>query len=140
MIHLLASAERTDLSGSDWIIILLMLGIIAAAAVATLVPIGIARHRRLRLAGLIAVGAMLWGLAAAGSAIQTAIAEFNWSRERLRLIQTGYYDPNDTSGAPARPRVLWAALSGVYVALLVGSLAPAKPAPPTSRDLPRADN
>ena len=126
---ILASAEKTYLSGSELVIVVIALGVIVAAAVVALVPIGIALHRYHPQANGIVAVALLWGVLAAGSVIRTVDAQLTWSKEWLTLVNTGYYDPHDASGAPIWPWLLWIVLAAAYGVLMVYALV-AKPAPP----------
>jgi hypothetical protein len=123
MMHALAYAEQADLSGSAWTIILLALAVIAAAAVLSLVPIGLARRRGNPWTGNLAVGALLWGLIAAGSVIYSLWIQANWKQEWLRRIATGYLDPRDPTGQPAQPWWLWIALAAAYALLVAAAVA-----------------
>src|SRR5512146_9051 len=110
-IFVLASAEGTDLSGSEWGIVMIALAVIVVAAALAMLPIGIARYRRHTQHSAIAAMAVLWALVVAGTVLQTVSAELKWSREYVLMLKTGYYDPRDTSGAPEWPWRIWIALA-----------------------------
>jgi len=114
-----AYAEPTDLSGSGWLLIMLCGAILIGICGLVLVPIGMARYGRLRRTEAITAMAALWGLVAAWNALSFAIAEFTWNQEWLLRVQTGYFDPKNTKGAPVWSWPLWGSLALVY-SLLVG--------------------
>jgi len=126
--YCLASAEGTDLSGSDWLIPLIAIGVIVFTGALAFIPIAISRYRLLdQVRGIIAA-TILWGIVVAGSVIWIASAGLKWSKERRLLVNTGYYDPQDNSSAPAWPWRLWLALVVVYCGLVLWSLAQTKSA------------
>jgi hypothetical protein len=121
---LFAYAEPRDLSASGWLLILECCGVMVSAAVLAIAPMALAalrRHGRQEIVNTIAVG---WGLAAAGNALWWTIAEFNWKKEWLLRIMTGYLDPRDTTGAPPWSWTLWTILAVVYGVLFAVALAP----------------
>jgi hypothetical protein len=120
---LFAYAEPTDLSSSGWLLILECCGVILGVAVLAIVPMAIAALRWHRQREIVDTIALWWGLAAAGSAVWLTIAEFNWKREWLLRVMTGYLNPRDTTGAPPWPWTLWTILAIVYGALLLFTLA-----------------
>ena len=131
MTCVLASAEQTGFSDSGWFVILIGLGVFGAAAVLTVIPIVLARRRRSRRAEAITVAAVFWGLVAAASILHFWLAELRWSNEYLLLVKTGYYDPANTSGAPAWPWPLWGVLAAAYGVLVILALSRSRrPAPP----------
>jgi len=73
-------------------------------------------------------GAILWGMVMAGSALWMVNAQFKWAHERGILLQSGYYDPQNNSGAPAWPWWLWGVLAVAYGVLVGLSLRKKKPA------------
>jgi hypothetical protein len=137
MAALLASAEHTDLTGPQWSMILIGLLVLAVVAALALVPIGAARRRRPGRAEAIVVGALFWALLSAGSIIKFVLAKVEWSQEYVLLIKTGYYDPADTSGAPAWPWGLWGGLALAFAVLLACSLSRRRPPPPPLQPPPR---
>ena len=124
---LLASAEPTDLSGSQMLVVLIILLVIAVVGAMTATPIAIARRRFHRQAEAVTVAALVWGLLAAGSALYFWLAKLNWSKEYRDLIMTGYYDPQNTGDAPTWPWRLWVPLAAAFVALIVYSLSQKNP-------------
>jgi hypothetical protein len=130
MSFLLASAERTDLSGSGWSIILMGLAVLVGVTVLTAIPIALARRRGLRRAEGITVGMIFWGVVSAGSVIWACLARMQWAKNYQTNLMTGYADPRDLSNQPAWPWGLWAVLAVVFCAILAGCLA-GRPSPPT---------
>jgi hypothetical protein len=120
---LFANAEPTDLSASAWLLILECCGVILGVVALVLVPVEIAAGRRSEQREVVNSLAFWWGLVAAWSAVSLTIAEFNWKKEWLLRIMTGYLDPGDTTGAPQWPWRLWTILTILYAALLVFVLA-----------------
>src|ERR1700722_1954816 len=116
---LFAYAEPTDLSGSSWLLIMICGAILIGVCGLALVPIGMARYGRLRQTEALSAVSVLWGLLAGWNAVSFAIAEFAWKQEWLLRVQTGYFDPRDTKGAPLWSWPVWGSLALVY-ALLVG--------------------
>jgi hypothetical protein len=116
-----ASAVRTDLSGSQWFIILTGVAILAVVAVLTAIPIGLARRRSAGRSEGVTVAAVFWGVASAGSVLWYYLAKLRWADEYQRLVESGYYDPRDLSGQPAWPWPLWLLLAVVFCALLAWS-------------------
>jgi hypothetical protein len=119
MVWSLASAEAADPSASQLVVILISLGAMAGAGLLTLLPMALARRRRHPRPESIVAAAVLWGLLAAGSVLYITIARMQWSKEWLLLVKTGYYDPQDRSGEPALPWLLWALLAIAYAVLLI---------------------
>jgi hypothetical protein len=64
------------------------------------------------------VAALFWGIITAGSAMYTAASRYNWSKEYTVRIDSGYYDPRDTSDKPKIPWVLWSALGIAYAGMV----------------------
>jgi hypothetical protein len=125
----LAYAEQTDLSGSQWILVLSLLGIFVAIGSLALGPVMLVARRRHRRVEEIATAFFFWALLAVWSGFAVAIAEFEWRKERLVLVESGYYDPRSNEGAPALPWATWAILAAAYAGLvglaLVGRSPPA---------------
>jgi hypothetical protein len=124
---LLAYAEQTDLSGSDWVVVLVYAGTLVLVLGLTLAPIFVAAGRRHPSARSIMAGAILWGLAAAFAGISSAGAELKWSKERLLLVESGYYDPQAKNDAPPLPWRLFGGLALAEGALLAWALAGKRP-------------
>lgn len=133
MMPLLASAASADSDGSQLSAILVSLLVIGIVGVMIVIPIAVARRRLLRRAEAVTVVAILWGLLSAGSVIYFWLAELRWSQEYDSLIKTGYYDPQDLSGAPAWPWWQWILLAVTYGALIVYSRSRKCPPPSSSR-------
>jgi hypothetical protein len=121
MISPLAYAQPTDQSGTGVVVIMMAATAIAVAAAVAFVPVAIAWRRRHRRADLILAVAIVWAALAAGSVIVTVSKQMDWSKERTLRIESGYYDPNDTTAAPPWPWTTWGALGGVYAAWAVWS-------------------
>jgi hypothetical protein len=117
-----AYGEKSDLSGGDWLIVLVDGAILLIACVLVAVPALLAERRRHSNQEAILSGALLWGVIGAWNAISFVNAEFKWSRERLLLVQSGYFDPQNTSSAPPMPILLWAVLGVCYGLLMLWSL------------------
>jgi flagellar basal body-associated protein FliL len=127
MLFLLATAEAADTSNSGILIVLLSVGVTILAAGFALVPMLLARAGRHPQAEVIAAVAILWALLAAGSVVTTSMAQMKWDKERLMRIESGYYDPQDNTDAPAKPWGAWAGLGAGYAVLLVWSVAMKRP-------------
>ena len=117
-----AKAELIDPTGSNLTTVLVFSAIVLAAGVLAFVPILLAWSRRHRRSDAIIAAALLWALIAAISAGTTTLAQMKYSHEHQLLIQSGYYDPNDTRDAPAVPALLWAGLAGGYGAMIAWPL------------------
>ncbi len=123
MICHLAYADASDPSQSNLLLVLLGIGVILVTCVLAFVPVGMAWSRRHRRSDVVVAAAVLWGLVTVGSIVSTMAAQMQWSREHVLRMKTGYFDPDDRTGAPMRPWVLWAGLGTAYGGLLVGSVA-----------------
>jgi hypothetical protein len=121
MAQLLAYAETSDSGSINLAKVLAGLFILAACALMVAVVIGVARSRGHRQAEGIMVGAVFWGVIMAGSAMYTASSQYNWSKEYTTRVQSGYYDPRDTSDKPNLPWALWSAMGVGYAALVAWS-------------------
>ena len=86
------------------------------------VPIAIAWRRRHPQAETIVPLGILWGLATAAVSIYAYITQTNWSKERLLRIESGYFDPQDNSGAPALPWLFWIILLIAFAAMIAWAL------------------
>ena len=118
---------RADLpTSSEWklVLVLMYLGILAVTGVLVFIPIRVAKRRRQRSAELLTAAAVLWGVLCAGVFLYASTQQLNWSNEQTTLIESGYYDPQDTSAAPKWPWVATAIIAGAYAALIAWSLAP----------------
>ncbi len=119
----LAYAESADPSNAmNLVKVLGGLLIIGATALLVAILIGIARSRAHRQADAILVVALFWALITAGSVMYAGMAHLNWSKEYTERIESGYYDPRDTSDKPKMPWALWSGLGVGYAALLAWSL------------------
>jgi hypothetical protein len=131
MIPLIANAEQTDLSGSQWLVILICVGVIVVVAALTFVPIAVARSRLYRQADAVTVAALFWGFLTAASVIRFWLARLRWSDELTLRINTGYYDPNNASDAPLWPWLQWGILAVAYGVMVVFTLSRKRPLPPS---------
>jgi len=133
MLGLLA---RADVSvSSDWklALVLTYLGILAALGVMVFIPIRLAKRRGHRQMELLGAAAVVWGAASAAVFLPTVTEQMKWSNEQTTLIESGYYDPQDTSAAPKWPWVASAMVAGAYAGLTVWSLSRRRVAPGDSR-------
>jgi hypothetical protein len=121
MASILASANSNSLPDTN-ILILLYCGIVAGAGLLAIIPIAISRSRMLRSAEAIMTGAILWGIITAISLTVTALAEFQWSKERLIRLNSGYIGSDVDNDAPQRPWNFWAILAGIYCIIFLWSL------------------
>lgn len=115
---ILARADSVDSTVSNLTTILTCAGIVLGVGVVAIVPVMLAWQRRHRHSEGLAAVAVLWGLLAAISVSAATLEQMKYSREHLMAIESGYYDPNDTSDAPPLPLPAWAALGVGYAALL----------------------
>jgi hypothetical protein len=122
MSFILAYADAPDESNSTIWIVVVSTGLVLLCAGLAMVPACVAWARRHRRAEAIVPLALVWGLGAAISAIATFISQYHWSKDRMTLIESGYYDPQDASGAPAMPWMIWIALAVMYALLIVWAM------------------
>jgi hypothetical protein len=118
----LAYAESTDPTVSNLSTVLACAAIVLVAGMFALVPILIAWSRRHRHSQAIFAVAMLWGMLVSISGGSTVLARMKYSHEHLLQIQSGYYDPQDTSDAPKLPWLTWAGLAIAYGTLVAWPL------------------
>jgi hypothetical protein len=104
--------------------------ILAATAAAAGVLIYIARRRRHPRTDLIGAAAFFWGLMTAGSLLYAEQSQMNWSKEYTVRLESGYFDPTDTTDAPKLPWKTWTGLGIAYGAMLIWSLSQKRTAPP----------
>jgi hypothetical protein len=102
-------------------LVVISAALVLVVAGAAFVPLRLAWRGRHRQVEAITTTILFWGLAAAGSLIWAANAEFKWNQEYTLRIESGYADPRDLSGAPQLPWMLWGILAGVYVGLILWS-------------------
>jgi len=114
----LAYADNSDSSGSNFTIILAGAGIFAAMFLLAAILILVSRRRGHRFAEFILVAGIFWAIISAGCLIAYTNARLNWSAEYQLRMESGYGDPQDTSGAPASPVILWSGLGLAYGGLL----------------------
>jgi hypothetical protein len=114
----LAYAETPDSGAVNLAKVLGGLGILVVTALLIAVIVGISRARKHRQADAILVAALFWGVLAAGSMMYAAATQLNWSKEYTTRIESGYYDPRDSSDKPTLPIALWTGLGVAYAAML----------------------
>jgi hypothetical protein len=122
MSFIIAYADAPDDPNSAILIVLVSAGLLLLSAGLAFIPVCVAWSRRHRHSDVIVPLAVLWALIAAISFIATFVSQYHWSKNRMVLIESGYYDPLDVSGAPALPWVLWICLAVAYGALILWSL------------------
>lgn len=120
---LLAKAESIDLTASNLTAVFTCAVIVLATAAVALVPLLIAWSRRSKHAEAIAAFALVWALCTILSTTSTALAQMKYSRQHLTDVQSGYLDPQDTTGAPQLPWLTWVVLGVGYAGLLAWPLA-----------------
>src|ERR1700728_830934 len=113
----LASAAVPPSSDSDVELVLISAGVVLVAALLAFVPIQMARARRHRNIEAISALLVLWGLLSAGSISYFIMKQMDWSTTYTQRIETGYYDPQDTSDKPTAPVALWGGLGAGYLVL-----------------------
>jgi MFS family permease len=120
MLFPLAYAQAADPDASQSMLILLLycLGIIVATTLFAFVPIFVAGRRRHQHIHAMIAAMCLWGLILAGSAIYLTSAGMQWSKEKNLRLETGYGNPDDESGAPSVPVVIWIGLGLAYGLLI----------------------
>jgi hypothetical protein len=123
MCFLLANAEAPDSSDSSLLLILLSAGLILGTAVLAFVPVVIVRLRSHRNPETLLAVAILWGLLTAGTLVHATIVQVQWSKEQVLRLQSGYLDPQDMGGAPAKPWGTWTVLATVYGAIIIWAFA-----------------
>ena len=117
-------ARANDPVSSDWklALVLTYLGIIAAAGALVFVPIRLAKGRGHRRMELLGAAAVVWGALTAGIFLPAITTRMKWSNEQTTLIESGYYDPQDTTAAPRWPWVATAVLACAYAGLIAWSV------------------
>ena len=119
----LARADLPTSSDLKLVLVLIYVGILAVTGVLVFLPIRLAKGRRHRPAELLTAAAVLWGVLCAGVFLYASTQQLNWSNEQTTLIESGYYDPQDTSAAPAWPWVATGVIAASYAALIIWALA-----------------
>jgi len=118
----LAYAQTADMTDSNLHLILYWIGIIAASALLALVPLTIAASRRHRQAHLVLLACVVWGVLTAGVCLYAVMQQFNWATEYALRVESGYYDPQSSTGAPALPLTTWGLLAVAYLGLITWSV------------------
>jgi hypothetical protein len=121
---LLARAESVDPTTSNLTTVLVCGFIVLLAGGIAFIPVLIAWSRRHRRSEAIVAFALLWGLCTVLSAATTTLAWMKYEHEHEVQIESGYYDPQDTSNAPPLPWLIWGGLGAGYAALLAWSMFP----------------
>ena len=122
----LANAESVDPTVSNLMTVLACVGIVLVVALVAFVPVLISWRNGHRQSETLLAGAVIWGVLAAASAISATLAQMKYSHEQMLLIQSGYFDPTDVSGAPKLPWVRWGCLGGGYGVLVIWALTGAR--------------
>jgi hypothetical protein len=113
----LASAAVMPGSDSNVELVLISSGIVVGAGLLAMLPAQLGRGHRHREA--IVAMVILWGLLAAGSGSYSVMQQMDWSSTYTQRLETGYYDPADTSDKPSLPIVMWCGLGVGYVCLVI---------------------
>ena len=121
MAFLLAYAQTADTSDATLHLILYWIGILAAAALLAFVPVAIASSRRHRQAHLVLLASIVWAVLIAGVSMYALQQQFAWIKEYTLRVDSGYYDPQSSAGAPALPLTAWGILTVAYLGLLIWS-------------------
>jgi lysylphosphatidylglycerol synthetase-like protein (DUF2156 family) len=119
---LLARAESVDPTLGSLVTVLTCAGIVLGVAVAASVPVMIAWSRRHRRADWVITVAILWGVLTVVSVASFVLKEMQYSHAHMLDVESGYYDPNDTSDAPRLPVSMWTVLGIGYLGLLAWPL------------------
>lgn len=114
----LSVAENTGTSDANLILPLVCLGCIVAIGLMALGPLVVGAKRRHRHGQGLLTTVVVWAAVAIGVAVVTVIQQSDWTAEREKRVNSGYYDPKDNSAAPALPGVMIAVLGVGYVGLI----------------------
>jgi hypothetical protein len=117
MSMILANAPIPPSTDSNVELVLSSAGVVLVIAVLGLVPIFIARLRRHRQLEAITAIIVLWGVLLAGSICYSIMQQMDWTKALQERIESGYYDPQDTTGKPTTPVPLWCGLGVCYAAI-----------------------
>lgn len=122
--HPMHVAKADIPTASNWklLLVLTYLGIIAGIGVLAFVVHRVANRRRHRHVELLTAATVLWGVVCAGLFIYASTQQLNWSNEQTTLIESGYYDPQDTSAAPNWPWVATGEIAAAYAGLILWAL------------------
>jgi hypothetical protein len=115
---MLASATLHYSSDFNMQLLLIGIGVIAAAAVIGFVPIQLARMANHRRFDLICTAVVLWTAVSAASVCWFIVRQYQFSTSQQQSLLEGYYDPQDQSDKPQAPIVLWSAMGGCYGLLI----------------------
>ena len=126
----LARADSADSTVSNLTTVLACAGIAIGVLVVAIVPVMIGWSRRHRHAEALAAVAALWGLIAAINICKATLDQMNYSRQHLADVESGYWDPNDTSDAPPLPVATWSTLGVGYLAMVTWSFLGGRPSAP----------
>ena len=132
MCFALAYAQSAGDSNSLTVIVMAF-AIVLGACILAFIPIFTALSRKNHQSHSIAVMSLFWGVAVAVVTIWCMLQRLDWSKELTMRMQSGYYDPNDLSDAPAFPWVILIVAAGAWIVLLtwafVGARLPTEQAP-----------
>jgi hypothetical protein len=115
-------AEAPDTSNSALVFILVGSMLMVLAGGLALFPLAIARRRGSRQSRNIATFVILWGLLVGGTLIYFVQSQMQWNSEYTTRVESGYFDPQDTSGAPRPPWTMAAALTVGYFGLMAWAM------------------
>jgi hypothetical protein len=116
---LLASAAIGPSSDSNAELVLISAGVVLLVVFVGWIPIRMARLRGNRNADAIAAIVVLWGLILAGSISYAIMKQMDWAATYQQQIQSGYFDPQNTSDKPVAPVGLWCGLGVCYASLFL---------------------
>ena len=114
-----AAVPDSGNSGLFFILVGSMLMILAGGL--AIIPLAIAR-RQSRQSRNIATFVIVWGLLVGGTLIYFMQSQMQWNAEYTTRVESGYFDPQDTSGAPRPPWLMAAGLTAGYFGLLAWAM------------------
>jgi hypothetical protein len=114
---LLAYADGTDKTYSNMTFVLACIASVGVIAVLTRVAMLLARRNAHPRAAEIELLAIVWGILALGSAIYAIVRQWNWDKQYMQDLLSGYGDPHEAG--PGYPWNWWGVLAVIYL-LLVG--------------------
>jgi hypothetical protein len=115
----LGYADSNDTTNASIAVLVISSGIIVLAIAAAMLPICIAWRRRIRQSDAVVPLCILWALSIAAVSIYAYVSKTRWNAEYTLRIESGYFDPRDTSDAPSPPWVLWYVSAVIYILLIV---------------------
>jgi len=136
MCFALAYAQSAGDSNSLTVIVMAF-AIVLGACVLAFIPIFTALSRKNHQSHSIAVMSIFWGVAVAVVTIWCMLQRLDWSKELTMRLQSGYYDPNDLSDAPAFPWIILIVAAGAWIVLLAWAFVGARL--PQEESLPQTE-